>query len=141
MSNVLLSVIVDNKEGKLMRIFKSKWFHKWAEKEGLTDEALNIAIKEMEDDLVDADLGGHIYKKRAAIEGQGKSGGLRTILAFKVGNKAFFMFGFAKKQRANINEKELKTFKKMGKEYFGYSEIKLNKVVKVGNLIEVENNE
>jgi hypothetical protein len=52
-----------------MRIYKSKWFNKWADKEGLTDEALKDAVTEMEDGLIDADLGGHVYKKRAAIEG------------------------------------------------------------------------
>jgi len=54
-----------------MRIFKSKWFNKWAEKEGLTDKTLIGAITEMEDGLNDGDLGGHVYKKRAAIQGQG----------------------------------------------------------------------
>lgn len=39
-----------------MRIFKSKWFNKWAEKEGLTDKALQEAIKEMDEGLVDADF-------------------------------------------------------------------------------------
>jgi hypothetical protein len=102
-----------------MRIFKSKWFNKWADKEGLTDEALVVAVTEMEDGLIDADLGGHVYKKRAAIEGQGKSGGLRTILAFKVGNKSFFMFGFAKNKQGNINKKELKSLKLMAKILLG----------------------
>jgi hypothetical protein len=72
-----------------MRIFKSKWFNKWAEKEGLTDKALTEAISEMEDGLNDGELGGHVYKKRAAIQGQGKRGGLRTIIAFKVDDKSF----------------------------------------------------
>jgi len=53
-----------------MRIFKSKWFNKWAEKEGLTDKALTAAIAEMDDGLNDGDLGGHVYKKRAAIQGK-----------------------------------------------------------------------
>lgn len=67
-----------------MRIYKTKWFAKWARKEGLVDEALQDAVAEMNDGLVDADLGGHVYKKRAAIAGQGKRGGLRSLLAFKV---------------------------------------------------------
>lgn len=86
-------------------------------------------------------LGGHVYKKRAAIEGQGKSGGLRTILAFKVGNKSFFMFGFAKNQRANVDVKELKALKKMAKELLGYSVKQLEQAVKTGSLIEVKSNE
>ena len=124
-----------------MHIFKSKWFHKWAEKERLTDESLRKVIEEMERGLIDADLGGHVYKKRAAIEGQGKSGSLRTILAFKIGNKAFFMFGFPKNKRANISEKELKALKLMAKELLNYSDAALSKAVKAGGLIEVKNDE
>jgi hypothetical protein len=121
-----------------MRIYKTKLFNRWADKEGLTDQALKDAVDEMESGLIDADLGGHVYKKRAAIEGQGKSAGLRTILAFKVDNKAFFMFGFAKNQRANVNAKELKTLKLMAKELLGYSTEKLNKSVAAGSFIEVK---
>jgi len=99
----------------LMRIFKSKWFNKWAEKEGLTDKVLTEAITEMEGGLNDGDLGGHVYKKRAAIQGQGKRGGLRTIVAFKVDEQSFFMFGFAKNQTDNIDKKELKALKLMAK--------------------------
>lgn len=124
-----------------MRIFKSKWFNKWANKEGLTEAALLAAVHEMEDGLIDADLGGHVYKKRAAIAGKGKSGGLRTILAFKVDDKAFFIFGFAKNQQDNINSKELKALKLMAKELLGYSESQLLAAIKTGELVEVDSNE
>jgi len=124
-----------------MRIFKSKMFSKWAAKEGLTDEVLKAAVTEMENGLIDADLGGNVYKKRAAIDGQGKSGGLRTILAFKVGNKSFFMFGFAKNQQDNVNKKELKALKLMAKNLLGYSNKKLNNALNASELIEVDNDE
>lgn len=138
MKSITLSVIVCNEEGILMNIFKSKWFNKWAEKEGLTDNALLEAILEMEGGLVDGELGGHVYKKRAAIQGQGKRGGLRTIVAFKMDDKSFFMFGFAKNQRDNISAKELKALKLMAKALLGYSNLQLNKVVKSGELIKVK---
>ena len=115
-----------------MRIYKSKWFTKWADKEGLSDEALKEAVSEMEKGLIDADLGGHVYKKRVPIEGQGKSSGLRTILALKVGNKAFFMYGFPKNARDNIDSKELKAFKRLAKELLGYSDAQLKKALKAG---------
>ena len=124
-----------------MRIFKSKWFHKWSEKEKLTDETLIKAVNEIEKGLNDADLGGCVYKKRVPIEGQGKSGSLRTILAFKIDNKAFFMFGFPKNKRANISEKELKALKLMAKELLNYSDLMLSKTTKAGSLIEVKNDE
>lgn len=137
MKTIILSVIVCYEEGIVMNIFKSKWFSKWAEKEGLTDNALQEAILEMKDGLNDGELGGNVYKKRAAIQGQGKRGGLRTIVAFKVGDKSFFIFGFAKNQRENISAKELKALKLMAKELLGYSNLQLNKAIKSGELIEV----
>ena len=124
-----------------MRIFKSKWFHKWSEKEKLTDETLIKAVNEIEKGLIDAELGGCVYKKRVPIEGQGKRGSLRTILAFKINNKAFFMFGFPKNKRDNISEKELKALKLMAKELLNYSDLMLNKAIKTGSLIEVKNDE
>lgn len=65
----------------------------------------------MECGLVDADLGGHIFKKRVALEGRGKRGSVRTLLAYKVADKAFFVYGFAKNTRANISDRELKALK------------------------------
>ena len=35
-----------------MRVFKNKWFQKWAAKEGLSDEVLLAAVEEMEDGLI-----------------------------------------------------------------------------------------
>lgn len=57
-----------------MQVYKSKWFSKWADKEDLTDRDLSAAVKEMADGLIDADLGGHVMKKRVARQGHGKSG-------------------------------------------------------------------
>ena len=51
-----------------MRIFKNKLFDKWAHKEGITDKMLRVDVAEMEDGLIDADLGGHVYKKRVAYK-------------------------------------------------------------------------
>jgi hypothetical protein len=124
-----------------MRIFKSKWFNNWAEKEGLMDKFLKKAITEMENGLNDGDLGGHVYKKRAAIQGQGKRGGLRTIVALKVENKSFFIFGFAKNQKVNIDTKELKALKLMAKDLLSYSDQQLKQAIKASELIEVKNHE
>ncbi|MDQ7732889.1 type II toxin-antitoxin system RelE/ParE family toxin [Halomonas sp. SpR1] len=122
-----------------MRVFKNKVFNKWAAKEGLNDAALLAAIDEIERGLIDADLGGHVLKKRVAISGRGKSGGVRTLLAYKVGDKAFFVYGFAKNARANISADELKALKHLAKELLGYSDKALTDAIKHGVLIEVEN--
>ena len=124
-----------------MRIFKNKAFTKWAEKEGMNDDALQIAVDEMERGLIDADLGGYVVKKRVAVGGRGKRGGVRTLLAYKSGDKAFFMYGFAKNARANVSTDELKALKHLAKELMNYSDKTLTKAIQHGALIEVEDNE
>lgn len=124
-----------------MQVYKSKWFNKWADKEDLTDRDLSSAVKEMASGLIDADLGGHVMKKRVALQGQGKSGGARTLLAFKVGDKAFFMYGFAKNQQDNISAKELKALKAMANQVLGYTPAQLKVALKAGEFIEVKHDE
>ena len=122
-----------------MQVFKNKAFSKWALKEGLGDEVLLAAIDEINQGLVDADLGGQVFKKRVAVGGRGKSGGFRTLLAYRAADKAFFVYGFAKNARANISNKELKALKMYANSLLSYSRVELNKAVKGGALIEVVN--
>jgi hypothetical protein len=124
-----------------MQVYKSKWFGKWADKEDLTDRDLSAAVQEMANGLIDADLGGHVMKKRVALQGQGKSAGARTLLAFKVGDKAFFIFGFAKNQQDNISPKELKALKAMAKQVLGYTPAQLNVALNAGEFVEVKHDE
>ena len=68
-----------------------------------------------------------MFKKRVATGGRGKSGGVRTLLAYKVGDRAFFVYGFAKNARANIKADELDGLKKLAKELLGYTDRQLKK--------------
>ena len=120
-----------------MRVFKVLAFHKWAAKEKLTDAMLWDAVAEMDQGLIDADLGGHVCKKRVALPGRGKRGGARTLLAFKREDKAFFMYGFAKNQRVNIKDDELKALKLLAAQLLGYSDHALTQAIHAGELIEV----
>lgn len=121
-----------------MRILKTRIFDRWANNEGLTDQVLaGAVVDEMEQGLVDAKLGGHVYKKRVALPGQGKRGGSRTLLAYQSKDKAIFIFGFAKNERANINAKELKSLKLLANELLGYSNKRLEQAIKVNELIEI----
>ncbi len=121
-----------------MRIFKNRVFSKWAVREGLSDQALCRAVDEISQGLIDADLGGYVLKKRIALADKGKRSGLRTLIAYRVGNKAFFVYGFAKNVRANVSGHELKTLKRYAKELLSYSDKELLKAVKHGALVEVE---
>lgn len=122
-----------------MRIFKTKWFHRWAAKDGLTDAVLRTAAVELEQGLGDA-LGGYVYKKRIALQGRGKRGGARTLIAYRSGHAVFFMYGFPKNERANIESDELKALRLLARELLGYNEQSLTRAVKAGELIEVSDN-
>jgi hypothetical protein len=73
-----------------------------------------------------------------AVGSRGKSGGVRTLLAYKVADKAFFIYGFAKNAKANISTDELKGLKACADVLLSYSDKELSKAVKSGALIEVE---
>ena len=121
-----------------MWAFKIKAFAKWASGEGLSDDALASAVVEMEKGLIDAKLGGQVVKKRVALPGRGKRGSTRTLVAFRQGNKAFFIYGFAKNERANISDKELRALKMLAKELMSYTAAALTKATNAGELIEIE---
>lgn len=121
-----------------MQAFKTKAFARWADSDGLDDEALGAAVAEMEQGLIDARLGGQVVKKRVALPGRGKRGGARTLVAFKQGEKAFFVYGFAKNEQADISDNELKALKLLAKELLNYPSETLAKAMKAGELIEVE---
>ena len=91
-----------------MRVFKGKVFARWAKGECIDDTTLCKAAEEAFAGLVEADLGCHLFKKRIARKGQGKSVGYRTILGFQKKNskRIFFLYGFPKSARANISSSE-----------------------------------
>lgn len=121
-----------------MKIFKNQTFSRFAKKERLGDESLYEAIKKAEKGLIDADLGGGVIKQRIARPGEGKSGGYRTIILFRTGDKAFFVYGFAKNKRENLNEKELKNFRDLAKLVSSLSDAKINKAIEDGHFIRVK---
>jgi hypothetical protein len=121
-----------------MRVFKTRMFARWADKEGVSDAALLAAMDEISRGLIDANLGGHVFKKRVGIGGRGKSGGVRTLLALRVGDRAFFVFGFAKNERSNVSDKELETLKRLASQLLGYDARELREALSTGKLYEVE---
>jgi len=121
-----------------MRIFKIKAFDHWAEKIKLHNGVLRQAIFEIEYGQYEADLGGYLYKKRIALGSKGKSGGIRTIVAFRRDDKAIFVYGFSKNQRTNITSGELAAIKKLGKIYFAYTDEQIEAVIKMKEFVEVK---
>jgi hypothetical protein len=120
-----------------MRVFKTRAFGRWAAGERVTDTALCEAVGELAAGLVEADLGGQVFKKRIGLNGRGKRGGARTLIAFRAGDRAVFLYGFAKNERDNINPTELKALRLLAKQLFGYTDVALGKALHSKELIEV----
>lgn len=114
-----------------MRIFKNRWFAKFARKERISDALLCVAVREAEAGHVDADYGGGVIKQRIAREGAGKSGGYRTVILYRRGDKAFFVYGFSKSEMENIKDSEEMAFKKLADMMFIKSELELNQLLNV----------
>lgn len=124
-----------------MKVYKTRWFTSWANKEGVSDENVRNAVNEIARGLIDANLGGFVYKKRIPLAGRGKRGGARTLVAYNKGDIIFFVYGFAKNQKENIDDKELQALKRYATELVSYDERDLNIAVKTEKLIEVIDNE
>lgn len=124
-----------------MRIFKSRWFQRFARREKIADAILREAIVRAEKGGIDADLGGGVIKQRIARPGQGKSKGYRTIIVFRRGVKAFFVYGFAKSDRANIGDDEQEQFKEAAKHVLSLADKQLAELLKSGDFVEVKSDE
>jgi len=120
-------------------IIKTRKFDRWARKAGLVDALLCHAVEEMVAGLVDADLGGGVYKKRVALPGRGKSGSVRTLLATNRHNRWFFVFGFEKNERANVSTKELEALQLLAADLLSMKEEQIRQAVIDGALLEVNN--
>lgn len=124
-------------ERVMQLILKRKDFARWQSGEKLPDSILCKAIREMESGLIDADLGGHLYKKRVARPGSGKRGGYRTLLAARIGSRYVFLCGFPKSERANITLEERKALQFAGQVFLELSTKNLAKALQSGVLQEV----
>ena len=95
----------------------TKWFKKWAKKVRLNNGNMLEAIENLKKGLSTADLGGNLYKVRVKQANKGKSSGFRTVVVYKKNDRAIFLYGFGKNEKANIDAAELNYFKKLGRDF------------------------
>ena len=122
----------------MKQILKTRTFQRWLRKTLLTDAVLFKAVEEMERGLVDADLGGNVYKKRVALPGRGKSGSVRTLVATNRDNRWIFLFGFEKNERENITQTELAYLRSAAQLFLDFSDDEITLAVRNGDFLEVK---
>jgi hypothetical protein len=120
-----------------VRIFKNTWFDRFADRESITDDELRDIVSQLEADQADVNLGGGVYKVRVARPGEGKAGGYRLIVFFMSGERAFFIYGFAKSNKANLDSGELRGFKAAARVNFSLTEGQIQDRLRKRTLVEV----
>jgi hypothetical protein len=113
----------------MRRVFMTRQFSRWMRKTELTESALCLAVTEMSNGLIDADMGGGVLKKRVAMPGRGKSGSARTLLATNRASRWFFVFGFEKNERANVTGKEVEALQQLATDLLRLSPSQLDEHV------------
>jgi hypothetical protein len=102
-----------------VRIFKTKLFGKFARRERIADTTLTEAIDRAGRGQVDADLGG-------------------GIIAYRSKTRAVFIFGFAKNDVDNIDDKQLATLQETAAIWLEADDGTIEKNLAAGNLLEVK---
>lgn len=120
-----------------MHIFTNAWFRRFARRENIDHKTLIEAVARANRGLIDADLGGGVIKQRIARPGKGKSGGYRTIIIFRQGERAFFVYGYAKSKRSNIEQDEVEVFRKAARELLALSDRQITQLIANEALTEV----
>jgi hypothetical protein len=121
-----------------VRVFKNTWFARFAAKEGIADSELKAIVNDvLEAGQAEANLGGGVYKVRVARPGEGKSGGYRVLVFFKSGTLTFFVYGFAKSRRDNLDEKETRHYKELAKDYLNLTDEIIKKALQSGKFVEI----
>jgi hypothetical protein len=121
-----------------LSVYKNKAFARFAKKARITDSDLWKAAQLADKGVIDADLGGGVIKQRIARAGEGKSGGSRSIVLFRRGDRAVYVYGFEKKDLANIKPDELEAFRELAKVILGYNKVEIENMVKLGALFKVQ---
>jgi hypothetical protein len=122
-----------------MRTFKTRWFSRFARREYISDEALREAIERAERGLIDADLGGGLVKQRIARRGSGRSGGFRTLIAFRASERAVCLTWLAKNELGNITSDEVTELRVIAQNWIRADQETIRAAIENGTLLEIEN--
>ncbi|WP_353239508.1 type II toxin-antitoxin system RelE/ParE family toxin [Limnohabitans sp.] len=126
---------------EIAQVFVTKPFARWMRKSRVTHLDILGAAEEMVQGLIDANLGGHLVKKRVALRGRGKSAGARTIVATKFEQRWIFLFGFEKNERSNIDASELKVLQELAASLLDLDQQAIAVAVGAGQLFQLQGEE
>jgi hypothetical protein len=91
--------------------------------------------------LVDADLGGGLLKKRIGLPGRGRRGGARLIVATRRGDRWFFLAGYSKTEREDLDPDELEALRLIGRTLLSLTDEGLARAIESGEIEEMAHDE
>ncbi len=115
---------------EVARVFKTAWFTKAAKKALIKDSELCAAVAAAMAGQAD-DLGGGVFKKRLD---KNRS---RSIILAKGRRYWVYAYLFAKKDRANIDDDELKAFRKLANLYAEKTDVEIDKELEAKVIVEI----
>ena len=124
-----------------MQVFKTRAFGRYARKERIGDAALCEAVGRADRGIIDADLGGHVIKQRVVRPGQGRSGGYRTLIAYRSQSRAVFIHGFAKNEQDNISARDLVELRKAAAQMLSWDDGDVAALLADGKWMEVDSDD
>ena len=118
-----------------MKHLKIKKFSSEAKRANLRDQILIDTLNEFfnlsREEQLKHSLGAGLYKLRIATkEGRGKSGGSRSILAFKKDNGIYWLHLFSKNDKENVITSELKKLKQLSNIMFTLTDEQIKNLVR-----------
>jgi hypothetical protein len=117
-----------------MSLYKTRPFSRSAKKIGISDSALKAAVDEMRKGIIHAALGGNVYKQRAVLDGRGKRGGSRIIVAANLLDRWIFVYCYSKSDQDNISRDEETAFKEFARVYLNLTDQVIQTAVERGIL-------
>jgi len=115
---------------EVARVFKTAWFTKAAKKALIKDSELCAAVAAAMAGQGD-DLGGGVFKKRLD---KNRS---RSIILAKGRRYWVYAYLFAKKDRANIDDDELKAFRKLADLYAEKTDVEIDRELEAKVIVEI----
>lgn len=124
-----------------MSIYVTSLFDRSLKKQHISDGKLRKIAQEIIDGLYDADLGGNVYKKRIPLK-QGKSGGARSVIAFRLNEHLFFIDGWMKNAvnkggHREISDDDLATYRDIANDFLSMPAAVIKIALETGRLREV----
>lgn len=120
-----------------MGVYVVPWFRQWMAKQRMSELDLCRAVLVMSRGLVDAALGGDLFKKRISRSGGGKRRGYRTLVATRHAGQWFILHGFTKNDRENVGPVQLRALKAQAAAALLLSTAEVQEALDCGHLLEV----